>query len=231
MERSSGVCLGQAPVQSSAVECLGPFQPHCWKSFVVCLFLVLWFFFPLSHLPPFPVVSPNSSAAAYWTEWWMYPSSNYTSLSASNFEPYHVSDVAHSSCTSACADKIGGSPGPGKKNQQAGQTLLQCAKCCHSKCPCWSHDLRLLHFMQMISRTPISHVTLPGTELVAATLPAGHWLNPNPPLTMGQLTWWTACLTLYCTEHARCHHGSPPNLSKSTFLTKFHTTASLATME
>lgn len=107
-------------------------------------------------LPPSPVVSTNTSAAACWTEWWMYQSSNYTSPYASNFKPYRVSDVAHGSCTSAYADKIGGSPRPGKKSQdRLGQIFLRRAKCCHSKCTRWSHGLRLLNFMQILTTIPL----------------------------------------------------------------------------
>lgn len=125
----------------------------------------------------------------------MYPSSNYTSPYVSNFKPYRLSDVAHGSCTSAYADKIRGSPRPGKKSQgRLGQIFLQHAKCCHSKCTRRSHGLILiLNFMQILTTIPqgysCSNVKQPCTgrasEPAAAILPAGHCLNPNSPLDRG----------------------------------------------
>lgn len=69
-----------------------------------------------------------------------------------------------------------------------------------------------------------SNVKLPGigmaSEPVAAILPARHCLNPNPPLTMGQLTSWTAWLALFYIECARSHR-----LSYNTLFPKLHMTA------
>lgn len=101
-------------VQLSA---LGPFSPTAESRLLSVPFSCTLILLSTFTLPPSSVVSTNSSAAAYWTEWWMYPSSNYTYIwwYVSNFKPYRVSDVAHGSCTSAYADKIRESPGPERK--------------------------------------------------------------------------------------------------------------------